>query len=335
MSERAKLAVSYAKKGFRIVILHGINKKGHCTCRQGANCDSSGKHPMFSGWESKATANEAEIIAAFQQHPAANIGFATGDRFFAVDIDVKSNGYENLRSYGQLSDTGSVTTGSGGSHHYYLLPKDLKVPNLSSLIPGVDLRSKGGLVVAPGSAHQSGSRYEWKAGCSPDEIAIAEPDAWLCDLIANAATDKTLSRELPEAIEEGTRNSVMASMAGALRRKGLSYEAILAALLVENESRCNPPLSDQEIETIARSISRYMPEDPVAGLEWNELTKAAVTEKIADMKDYTKVYEPELLGILALAKKQEPAAYAILKTQIKIQFKGKVNLNDLEKVIKH
>ena len=81
MSERAELAVSYAKKGFRIVMLHGINKKGHCTCKQGANCASSGKHPIYTGWESKATANEAEIIAAFQQHPAANIGFATGDRW--------------------------------------------------------------------------------------------------------------------------------------------------------------------------------------------------------------------------------------------------------------
>ena len=335
MSERAELAVSYAKKGFQIIILHGINKKGYCTCKQGVKCASSGKHPMFSGWETKATSDEAEIIKAFQQHPSANFGFVTGDRFFAVDIDVKSNGYENLRSYGRLSDTVSVTTGSGGSHHYYLLPKDLKVPNLSSLIPGVDLRSKGGLVVAPGSAHQSGGLYKWKEGCAPDEMAIAEPDDWLCKLIAGAATSKALTHELPEAIEEGSRNSVMASMAGALRRKGLSYEAILAALLVENESRCNPPLSEQEIETITRSISRYKPEDPVTGLEWNELTKAALTEKIADMKDYTKVYEPELLGLLALAKKQEPAAYAILKTQIKIQFKGKVNLNDLEKVIKH
>lgn len=331
MSERAKLAVNYAKNGFRIVMLHGINKKGHCTCKQGANCDSSGKHPIYKGWESKATSNEAEIIAAFQRHPAANIGFCTGDQFFAVDIDVKSNGYNNLLSYGRLGDTVSVTTGSGGSHHYYLLPKDLKVPNLSSLIPGVDLRSKGGLVVAPGSAHQSGSRYEWKAGCSPEEIAIAEPDVWLCDLIANAATGKTLSHELPAAIEEGTRNSVMASLAGALRRKGLSYEAILAALLVENESRCDPPLSDHEIETIARSISRYKPEDPVRGLEWSEMTQTILIDRMEGLTDYAKVYDAETLALLALAKKQAPVVYAKLKTRLK----GKVNLNDLEKAIKH
>ena len=49
MSERAELAVNYAKNGFRIVMLHGINKKGHCTCKQGANCASSGKHPIYKG----------------------------------------------------------------------------------------------------------------------------------------------------------------------------------------------------------------------------------------------------------------------------------------------
>jgi len=44
-----------------------------------------------------------------------------------------------------------------------------------------------------------------------------------------------------------------------MRRKGLSEKAILAALLVENAARCNPPLPGDELESIAASIGHYPP----------------------------------------------------------------------------
>jgi putative DNA primase/helicase len=44
-----------------------------------------------------------------------------------------------------------------------------------------------------------------------------------------------------------------------MRRKGCSELAILAALRIENTARCEPPLDDEEIATIARSVSRYAP----------------------------------------------------------------------------
>ena len=43
-------------------------------------------------------------------------------------------------------------------------------------------------------------------------------------------------------------------------------EAIVAALMVENKVRCQPPLEEREVLQIARSVSRYVPapEDPPA-----------------------------------------------------------------------
>ena len=60
-----------------------------------------------------------------------------------------------------------------------------------------------------------------------------------------------------EYIPEGQRNSTLASLAGMMRNKGMSREAIEAALMVENENRCDPPLDDDEVASIAESISRY------------------------------------------------------------------------------
>ena len=56
----------------------------------------------------------------------------------------------------------------------------------------------------------------------------------------------------------GHRNNSLASLAGAMRRKGMSEQAINAALQSANE-RCEPPLEPQEVADIAKSISKYKP----------------------------------------------------------------------------
>jgi hypothetical protein len=58
---------------------------------------------------------------------------------------------------------------------------------------------------------------------------------------------------------EGERNATLASLAGAMRRRGASQESITAALQAENQRRCDPPLPDGEVAGIAASIARYRP----------------------------------------------------------------------------
>jgi Primase C terminal 1 (PriCT-1) len=60
-------------------------------------------------------------------------------------------------------------------------------------------------------------------------------------------------------IREGARNVTLASLAGAMRRRGASQEAITAALQEENQRRSNPPLPDGEVASIAASIAKYRP----------------------------------------------------------------------------
>ena len=58
-------------------------------------------------------------------------------------------------------------------------------------------------------------------------------------------------------IPEGQRDSTLTQVAGKLRRIGFPPETIAAALHVENRRRCAPPLSDFDVERIARSVGRY------------------------------------------------------------------------------
>src|SRR6202040_4305881 len=58
---------------------------------------------------------------------------------------------------------------------------------------------------------------------------------------------------------EGQRNNNLTSLAGTMRRRGMSREAIEAALLEENRRRCVQPLLEAEVRRIAESAARYAP----------------------------------------------------------------------------
>ncbi len=58
-------------------------------------------------------------------------------------------------------------TGGGGVHVIYrsrnkaLRNSAGRLPGIADELPGVDLRAKGGYIVAPPSLHRSENRYEW------------------------------------------------------------------------------------------------------------------------------------------------------------------------------
>ena len=58
------------------------------------------------------------------------------------------------------------------------------------------------------------------------------------------------------------RNNALTRMAGTMQRKGMTLAAIEAALLAENLASCSPPLADDEVLGIARSVRRYQPSAP-------------------------------------------------------------------------
>ena len=73
-----------------------------------------------------------------------------------------------------------------------------------------------------------------------------------------------LAERVGGTIPENERNSTLASMAGSMRRRGFGQAAIDSALLIENQEKCAPPLSEEEVLTIARSIGRYAPGSPLS-----------------------------------------------------------------------
>jgi hypothetical protein len=62
------------------------------------------------------------------------------------------------------------------------------------------------------------------------------------------------------------RNNALASLAGSMRRRGMTQPEIEAALVTINVTRVQPPLDDEDVRRIAHSVSRYEVADDVLKL---------------------------------------------------------------------
>jgi putative DNA primase/helicase len=68
-------------------------------------------------------------------------------------------------------------------------------------------------------------------------------------------------------IPESSRNTTLTSLAGSMRRNGMSEHAIDVALQKHNQEQCRPQLDPDEVSAIAASVARYAPTNPNSILE--------------------------------------------------------------------
>ena len=288
-------ALAYVEQGVAVFPLHNPLTDGSCSCGDAKCGKSTGKHPRTSTGLKAATTDRNQIQRWWTSWPDANIGIPTGavNGLVVVDVDYAA-GEESLgrmtEKYGPLPATKKVKTGNG--YQLYFGHPGGKVKSAArfcSDYPNVDSRGDGGYVVAPPSLHYSGVRYTVDPS-TPSELA--EMPGWLPELINAKPSERHLSIVANDGIPEGSRNGTLASLAGSMRARGMTQGAIEAALLTTNAQRCNPPLPDDEVRAIARSIARYEPGSPHEVLR--TLTDAGNADRFARQYGDAVRYVPEL-----------------------------------------
>ncbi|HEX8196395.1 MAG TPA: bifunctional DNA primase/polymerase, partial [Pyrinomonadaceae bacterium] len=276
------------KRGFSVFPICGVRDDGSSACYRGAHCADTGKHPIEKGWQQKLITDEVTAWRVFHGKSAVNVGIATGEQsgFFVVDEDIAKGG--NIADLGIVfAETLTAKTG-GGKHYFFRYPNDIIIKNSEGdLSDNVDVRGDSGFVVAPPSRHHNGKHYEF---LNPNS-EIAEAPIELLKLIlerSKGSRDATLKRfgqsafdkygirftdagkndasfyakapqgqRFDDEIPEGKRNRTLFRLACRMVGDGFADETICTQIAITNDERCNPPLENEELETIVKSALEY------------------------------------------------------------------------------
>jgi bifunctional DNA primase/polymerase-like protein len=150
-------ALSYAAAGIAVMPLYSPTDSG-CTCAAGPGCSSAGKHPRLRHGLHEASTDPGQVRRWWTRWPYANLGLATGNVLDVCDVDTPDALRRLLDLLDVIRPSGPLVRTGQGWHLWYASDG---LPNRVAVIPGVDWRGTGGLVVAPPSLHATGNRYRF------------------------------------------------------------------------------------------------------------------------------------------------------------------------------
>lgn len=306
-----RAALTYAARGWAVFPIHTpLSDGAACSCRRD-DCSNIGKHPRTRNGFKDASTDPAQIEKWWGMWPDANIAIACGPSGLTViDVDPRHGGDETFRDlverYGRdaLTETVIALTGNNGNH-YYFAASDPPLRSSVGAWQGVDIRGHDGYVVAPPSLHESGRLYEWERPASKHELAPFPAIA----IETRSARAQALTPGAP--IPVGKRDDTLASLAGAMRQRGMSEDSIYAALRIENAERCTPPLPDSDLRRIARSVARYEPSRDIP------VSRAKFTKTYANLRKIDTKPPSYVLTVMGLDVRI--ATMAMLKNHSALQ----------------
>lgn len=278
-SPKGLAALSFVVAGHAVFPCWWPLADGRCACGKAAGECKAGKHPLgplAPNGVLNATTDPFKILEWWNHYPEANIGRAAGEHELVLDVDPDKGGADTLAAledkYGPLPETLEAISGSGGRHLFFTLPAGVHIGNAVGFAPGLDTRTKGGYVIAAGSTHASGGRYEWDGAHHPDDgTPIAPAPTWLINVIrqgspaakASAAPGTTVAEAL-SGIADGQRDVALFNLTCKLHRAGVPEEWALR-LVSEAAQNCTPGFSTAIAAEKVRRIYGNEPVDPLGG----------------------------------------------------------------------
>jgi hypothetical protein len=223
-------------------------------------------------WQEIATNDLETALRLAAQDPYQNVGLVgKQDGVWGLDDDAGLLA-EYIQKHGPLITYGTNTV-SGGKHYIFRQnTASWEMGNVSIQDEQkrelLSARINDRYVVAAGSwayPHNDESLPLTQYTAIDSAASIVEAPQSLLDFIKDKEAEwkskvragKPVSPQQQTETHEGGRNIYLAQRAGALRGMGASYEVILLDLNERNERDCKPPLEESEVESIAKSYSKY------------------------------------------------------------------------------
>lgn len=219
------------------------------------------KRPLIK-WEEyqQRRATQAEIEAWFGKWPDANIAIVTGkiSGLSIIDVDGEK-GMLSIQENHINPPTTRVIKTPRGWHLYFAYRADLHTG--ANFLPGIDVRSDGGYVLAPPSAIDALPYYVFRD--NPVAVLSLPPSAFYTRS-RNGHTPQAIPQDHPNWVSDalangsmlGERNQTATRLIGYFHSKGIPRDVILH-LMKQYAERCQPPMSERELLTTIDSVTRY------------------------------------------------------------------------------
>ena len=200
-------------------------------------------------------ADEAQITKWWTDNPDANIGIITGkiSGITVIDIDIYKPGAVDP---GIFPETYTVKTGRGGFHLYYQYQEGFTISaGRYSHLPGVDIRSDGGYVVAPPSITEF-IKDGLTTGGSYGVLKNLPFAPFPIHMFPEPKVTRTITERI--GVPDGNRNDSMASFIGSLLKVAKESEwetEVWPAVVIANQTY-KPPLEDRVLRSTFESIAK-------------------------------------------------------------------------------
>lgn len=243
-------------------------------------CRPGSKLPCIKDFPNRAT-RDPEQIAKWFADPARNIGISTtkfrdNQSLVVIDLDTKEdrNGDRTLLqlelSGCEMPDTLEHRTPSGGRHFVFASAVQCR-QGTDVLGPGLDIRARGGYILAPGSITK-GIPYTRING----HQAPAKAPAWLVELLGEDRTDRDYDAPALAGVDairardralnylataagapQGTRGSTAYKVAARLKDFGCTEDEALLLMDLQWNAKCEPSMPDEELAESVAHAYRY------------------------------------------------------------------------------
>jgi Bifunctional DNA primase/polymerase, N-terminal len=274
-------ALAFARRGHPVLPLHYPVGPDKLVCSCGRLCGkNAGKHPYEK--LAKRGVHSATLEPGVIKHwwgyvvPEANLGVCC-DKLVVLDIDLRHDGDESLAALEHeyaLPPTWRAITGGGGEHIVFGCPDGVSIKNVVAeqtksppLGPGIDIRARGGYIVAPPSRHISGRRYEFSVDHHPQDTPLALLPEWLMERLSGRAVHGDGGAHEPtpgdEWVELTTRpiseyrDQAALRLVGHFFRHNCDPHLVRGMLHAWNSAWCKPPLGYHELDALIDRVAEY------------------------------------------------------------------------------
>jgi hypothetical protein len=303
--------IELASLGWKVFPCHSVDDDGLCTCGDPHKEDANriGKHPRITDWPLESTADHSQIRKWLEMYSQVNWAIVCRTSGMVVfDVDPRNGGTAGLVALKEAlgkswTPTFTVATGvydtnensERGLHLYYKAPaKSEFSANLGDAFPGIDVKYNG-YVMAPGSRHKSGVRYEvvepLDVANIPQELSSRVPKR-RAKVVSNnpvgAAPAESASPYGAAALEdesrkvqyasEGTRNTQLFKSGIAVGQLIAGGELPLGSVDQLVESAKNAGLGKSEIEQTLLRVD-------------GAIARGVAEPRVAPSKSYESVFE--------------------------------------------